>query len=226
MRLGLIGGGPQAQRYLLAKNGGGNVVAQVQGRADASEVNAMLAKVDGVIVATHPDVHRWHCELAFQARKPVLCEKPLALTWADCAAIIDEAKSWDCPLQVAHTYLWREDATWREDNDPYALIRYVDHKRDYSVWLDWAPHALALLARDYPDMSPLELADAVCIHSDEERLFKYRGFDYLSKPRFQGATPMWLMLRDFMREGNIDTGHLTRVYRALFAKEQNGPDKE
>ncbi len=48
--------------------------------------------VDVVYVATPHALHREHVELAFEAGKPVLCEKPLTLNAADGTALVESAR--------------------------------------------------------------------------------------------------------------------------------------
>jgi len=61
-----------------------------------------LPEVDAVIVALTNDQHRDACLAAFAAGKHVMCEKPLALTLADCDAIIAAGKAAGKVLQVGH----------------------------------------------------------------------------------------------------------------------------
>jgi predicted dehydrogenase len=49
--------------------------------------------VDVVYVATPHALHREHVELAFDAGKPVLCEKALTLTARDAQALVDRARA-------------------------------------------------------------------------------------------------------------------------------------
>jgi predicted dehydrogenase len=49
--------------------------------------------VDVVYVATPHALHREHVELAFDAGKPVLCEKAITLTAADAQALVDRARA-------------------------------------------------------------------------------------------------------------------------------------
>lgn len=222
MRLGLVGSGPQALRYLEPKNGGDHVIERIGGRPSAGDYAAFLSKVDGVVVASHPASHRQLCLAAIGAGKPVLCEKPLALNLTDCEDIIGAAAEYNVLLQVAHTHLWRQDAQAMDDPDPTVLIRYLKHERDYSAWLDWAPHGLALLAKAMPNWDTQRLVLSVSLAQSDERMLRFRGFDYLRKPhRFPAPTPMWLMLRDFQLGRAPNVGFLIRVYRALFAKEQH-----
>ncbi len=212
MRLGLIGTGKQGQRYLLEKNGGRHITVSGSRRIP-------LDDVDGVIIATHPAGHKELALEAIAAGKAVLIEKPLALNLKDCMDIVDAAEKAGVALTVAHLDCWA--APWLEQdirNNHYCVIRYENHERDYSPWLDWAPHALALLdkAQSHCSAADVSLAkDSI----NYLGLFARNGAQlYLRANLSTGATPMWLMLRDFMR-GRCDYNSTRRVYRALFAEE-------
>jgi predicted dehydrogenase len=66
-------------------------------RAHAS-YDALVADpdIDVVYVASPHSVHLEHARLAFAAGKPVLCEKPLAITRADAEALFDSAGDLFC----------------------------------------------------------------------------------------------------------------------------------
>lgn len=212
MRLGLIGTGKQGQRYLLEKNGGRHITVSGARRIP-------LDDVDGVIIATHPAGHK---ELALEciaAGKSVLVEKPLALNLKDCMDIIDAAEKAGVTLLVAHLDCWAGSWLTSDDrNDHYCVIRYEKHERDYSPWLDWAPHALALLEKTQSHCS----AKSVSLAKDDHSylgLFTKEGTEiYVRRNYDHGATPMWLMIRDFLY-GRCDYSSTRRVYRALFAEE-------
>ena len=59
--------------------------------ADAGELVADGA-VDIVYVATPNSLHREHCLIALKAGKPVVCEKPFALTAAEAGEVMDTAR--------------------------------------------------------------------------------------------------------------------------------------
>ena len=56
--------------------------------------------IDAVIIVTPDQLHREMVETALAAGKHVLCEKPLALTRADCAAIVAAGRASDRVLMV------------------------------------------------------------------------------------------------------------------------------
>ena len=109
LRWGIIGPGMIAEVFTDATHKHTNqrvvaVASQTPGRAEAfaetrgievalDSYEALLARpdVDVVYVATHPQHHRAHAELAIAAGKHVLIEKPLAPTAEDAQAIADAA---------------------------------------------------------------------------------------------------------------------------------------
>ncbi|HEU5085848.1 MAG TPA: Gfo/Idh/MocA family oxidoreductase [Roseiflexaceae bacterium] len=58
--------------------------------------------VDAVYVATPPNSHKHYTLLAAQAGKPVYVEKPMALNYAECQAMIDACRQAGVPLFVAY----------------------------------------------------------------------------------------------------------------------------
>lgn len=59
--------------------------------SDASDLVAD-GEIDVVYVATPNSLHREHCLMALRAGKPVVCEKPFALTAAEAGEVIDTAR--------------------------------------------------------------------------------------------------------------------------------------
>lgn len=111
LRWGIIGPGMIAEVFTDAVQKHTNqrivaVASQTPGRAEAfasprgvevalDSYEALVARsdIDVVYVATHPQHHRAHAELAIAAGKHVLIEKPLAPTAEDAAAIAVAAKA-------------------------------------------------------------------------------------------------------------------------------------
>ncbi|KAA3661062.1 MAG: gfo/Idh/MocA family oxidoreductase [Chloroflexi bacterium] len=59
-------------------------------------------EVDAVYVATPPSSHKEYAIMAAQAGKPVYVEKPMALNYAECVAMIEACETADVPLFVAY----------------------------------------------------------------------------------------------------------------------------
>ena len=60
------------------------------------------AEVDAIYVATPPSSHLEYALLAARAGKPVYVEKPMAMTFAECRAMIDGCRAAGVPLFVAY----------------------------------------------------------------------------------------------------------------------------
>lgn len=60
--------------------------------------------VDIVYIATPPEMHRAHVELAARYGKHVICEKPMALTLEDCDAMVRAAERAGVKLLAGHTH--------------------------------------------------------------------------------------------------------------------------
>ncbi len=59
-------------------------------------------QVDAVYVATPPSSHKEYTIMAAQAGKPVYVEKPMALNYDECAAMIEACGQANAPLYVAY----------------------------------------------------------------------------------------------------------------------------
>ncbi len=69
---------------------------------DDAEALIHDAEVDAIYIATPPHVHKEYTLLAAQAGKPVYCEKPMALDFAECKAMIAACEAAGVPLWVAY----------------------------------------------------------------------------------------------------------------------------
>jgi len=111
--------------------------------------------VDAVVVSTPATTH---CEIALQclrAGKDVLLEKPMAVSTAECAELVQEARSRDRVLMIGHTFLFNDGVRKiksllesGEIGDVYFLKAVRSHLgliRDdvSSVW-DLATHDLSI----------------------------------------------------------------------------------
>jgi predicted dehydrogenase len=127
----------------------------VRATADLAEVLADPA-VDAVAVATPADTHLGVAMAALRAGKHVLVEKPLAATFADGKALVDEAEARGLVLMCDHTYCYTSAAVAIRDlvhSGGLGDLHFVDSvrinlglvQRDIDVLWDLAPHDLAIL---------------------------------------------------------------------------------
>jgi 1,5-anhydro-D-fructose reductase (1,5-anhydro-D-mannitol-forming) len=119
VRWGIVGGGDLAQRNLVpafALCDGAELVAVTNRHADRAQafaakngiasafdsLDAMLRDpaLDAVYIATPNNLHAEHAIAAAEAGKHVLCDKPMALTVADCERMIDACAWHDVRLGV------------------------------------------------------------------------------------------------------------------------------
>lgn len=89
--------------------------------------------IDAVIIAVPTGYHQPVASAALEARKPVLVEKPMARTVAQCRQLIEDSEKYDTLLMVAHCR--RFDPHWKSWGD------YVTSKKLGSPVL-WR-HAMA-----------------------------------------------------------------------------------
>ncbi len=222
VRFGLVGRGPQAQRYLEQKNSAGQIVSQVHGRIGLADYTDWLKTVDAVIVATHPAGHISLAMSAIARGKPVIVEKPLALNLSDALQIITAAEDRGLPLEVAHSHLWHERFPAHLVGATHADVSlcYSQHARDYSAWLDWGPHVLSMLEGiRAPETSwsfhPGERREMkLTVQEAQGRTHVYTGRESYNQ------TPMLHMLDAFARGHTWGYEFQRRVYRALFAQEK------
>lgn len=101
----------------------------------------MLAEVDVVTIATP---NKFHAELSIAALKAgvhVLCEKPMAITTAECEALTEAAKQSGKILSIAYHYRFMKEAqaakkiiTAGEIGDPYVARVQALRRRKVPGW--------------------------------------------------------------------------------------------
>jgi predicted dehydrogenase len=121
MKMALIGTGAMARRFLTAVNGEVEQVSFASAHSRHAErlgqfqkdypklecttdLRAVLERKDiqAVYISTPVHTHKELCIAAARKGKHVLCEKPMALTVADCEAMIEEAESNGVVLQIGY----------------------------------------------------------------------------------------------------------------------------
>jgi hypothetical protein len=207
--------------------------------------------LDGVIIATPPESHRELALKAIYRGMPVLVEKPLALTWEDCSAIIDAAESEGVPLLVGHTHLFaaRMEEVLSTPSKSIAITIGGDQRgHEYSALLDWGSHGVAMAIAC---MSFEPISERFIYYTDNTRsrhiavrstnseaqisisnqpglsLVTIEGEIYYAKPGGL-STPMARMLDVFCRlidgswDRRADYEFARNVYRVLLTESEHG----
>jgi phthalate 4,5-cis-dihydrodiol dehydrogenase len=123
LRLGFIGLGQAVARMLQQYDEIAKLPYRIAAAADPREhamarfraefggdvftdAEAMLRAdvIDVAYIATPPELHREHVELAAKYGKHIICEKPMALTIADCDAMVRAADRAGVKLLAGHTH--------------------------------------------------------------------------------------------------------------------------
>ena len=217
MHIGVIGSGKQAKRYLDPRNGLGVCYG---GELDC-ELPSHVA--DGAVMASHPHDHHFMTAALLIGGMPVLVEKPLATTAADCFDLIMKSRVHATYLMVAHTLLFSRRFAEIQELAKSAKHVAVDiggprpAGHDYSALLDWGPHAysvgVALNAQrinfgDYPERRAVVILDGV------EHSLDTRGEE--------NPTPMATQMRVFLDliggkpDWRAEPEFTLRVYESLF----------
>ena len=88
--------------FLTREGSAGTELPERYGAKSYDEMSQFLKAVDIVDICAPSHIHLELCLRAVEARKPTICEKPLALSVADCETIIEAFETRNVPLQVAH----------------------------------------------------------------------------------------------------------------------------
>ncbi len=116
LRIGLLGFGYWGKRLKTGVGGSStSIITRIydikpeeleEESLRASEPEEIFAspEIDAVIIATPASTHADLVARALQQGKPVLVEKPLALTTVDALRLVEMAKQYGCHLMVEHTY--------------------------------------------------------------------------------------------------------------------------
>jgi predicted dehydrogenase len=111
-------------------------------------------EADCCIVVLPAAVHARAVRLAAARSLPVLCEKPLADTWANCLDIYSSARAADLKVQVVQNYRYRAPmlamravlASGELGRLNYMVARFADDCREYDSWRrrHELPHAMLM----------------------------------------------------------------------------------
>jgi predicted dehydrogenase len=152
----------RAQRVLGA-------YSTVEATADYASILADDA-VDAVAIATPAATHRDLAMAALEAGKHVLIEKPLAASYEDGLALVEEADRRSLTLMCDHTYCYTPAVTKIRElisAGDLGELHFIDSVRinlglvqpDVDVLWDLAPHDLSILDSILPEgMEPLAVA--------------------------------------------------------------------
>jgi len=194
-----------------AGNLGGEVEMDLSDVAVYSDMGEMLAKerLDAVSIALPTHLHRAASIRALEAGVHVLCEKPMALSLADCDAMIAAAKQADKILMVAHCIRFWPEYVWLKravESGEYGNWRSADFSR-LSFVPSWAKGswfsdpeksggaALDLHVHDV-DFIRWALGDPQELHSSGGVDFVRTAFDF-GAGRAVSATASWRMPESF-----------------------------
>lgn len=172
MRIGLLGSGEMGKRHMAAADGLPTleIVTRSTPPYDSfascertALLSAMLAdsSIDAIDICLPTPLHASTACAALIAGKHVLCEKPLALSTADCAKVLSVAHDTGCTFMVAHVlrffpayrYLLR-----LVRNGTYGSVQHASFTRASGVpdWAGWLSDAsssggaiLDLLVHDF-----------------------------------------------------------------------------
>jgi predicted dehydrogenase len=104
-------------------------------------------EIDCVYIVLPVGLHAEYTIRALEAGKHVLCEKPMANTSAECAAMIAAAKANNRQLGVAyriHFEPTNQQAKRMIDNGDIGDMRFVSCDHGFNASLDWPPHVWRL----------------------------------------------------------------------------------
>ncbi len=200
IRLALIGCGAWGWRYIPAAVEAGNcVVTHVAGVGKSCPAEArrcldgvqvvangdlLSVPVDGFVVATPPDKRLLTCCPLLTSHRPVMVEKPLALSANDADWLVTTAEHADVPLLVNHQHLF---------SPAYEMLRDIVSSwgpltvrtagegpgphRDYSPLWDYGPHDVAMTLGLMPPDEKLVPTSARTFRRDGPGM----GFDIMSR---------------------------------------------
>jgi predicted dehydrogenase len=163
VRLGLVGAGAWGRNYLRTARADGLHVScvcratavPVDGFAEVpvtDDLGQLLRSCDAVVVATPPASHEGIVLQALASGKPVLLEKPAALSASSVERMITASEVSRVPLLVAHIHLFSPAFSALRDSSslmdgPLQVVSLAGNSgpfRDYSSLWDWGPHDVSM----------------------------------------------------------------------------------
>lgn len=117
------------------------------------DINSAIKNVDAVMIATPNNTHYELTKLALENGKHVMCEKPLAFTYAECRELQKLAESKGVQLAVEYTFTFSETLKLINPLCPNYIRMVVNHLGrfggDNVYWL-LGSHMLSVLDMFYP----------------------------------------------------------------------------
>jgi predicted dehydrogenase len=95
--------------------------------------------VDAAIVATPNALHARQSIALLEAGKHVMVEKPMAMSVAECDAMIDASRASGASLMVAHCWRFRAEVIALRDRIAAGELGEVVKTRGYGVHAGWGP---------------------------------------------------------------------------------------
>lgn len=97
------------------------------------------ADVDAAIVATPNALHAPQSIALLEAGKHVLVEKPMAVSVAECDAMVDASRASGAWLMVAHCWRFRDEVIALRDRISAGELGEIVKTRGYGVHANWGP---------------------------------------------------------------------------------------
>ena len=97
------------------------------------------ADVDAVVVGTPNALHAEQSIAFLEAGTPVLVEKPMAVSVAECDAMIAASRAGGAPLMVAHCWRFRDEVIVMRNRIAAGELGEIVKTRGYGVHEAWGP---------------------------------------------------------------------------------------
>jgi predicted dehydrogenase len=219
VRLGLVGAGAWGRNYLKTSSGSPDLTVScvcrsrtvpVDGFSEVpvtDDLGELLNSCDAVVVATPPSSHESVVMRALAAGKPVLLEKPAALSATAVDRMLAAAEAAHVPFLVGHIHLFSPafvalrawTRSWRARSVLSTAGGYGPF-RDYPSLWDWGPHdvsmCLALFGKPPDDVEAVRynhspgVVDVLSLGFGESRAVLRFGNGMASKVRrFSVSSP-------------------------------------
>ena len=122
-------------------------------------------QIDGVIIATPPEMHYQIAKEAIEKNKPIIIEKPMTLNSEDSKKLLFKALKKKTIVKVNHIYLYHPiykvlKEYIKNNTDLISIYslsgNFGPFREDVSPLWDWGPHDIAMCI-DFIDEKPLKI---------------------------------------------------------------------